>query len=88
MRVKRSLANTMRALRHGMKNLNDVPEPGKDLLTLLGQAVTDSYQRKRSKRARYRPANPDKKPLGAPKLRKLTTQEKQKRCEIQAKLAA
>ena len=34
-------------------------------------AVTDSYQRKKPKRARYRRPNPDKKPLGDPKIRPL-----------------
>ena len=42
------------------------------------RAVTDSYVRKSSKRARYRPPNPDKKPLGNPEIRKLTPQEQKK----------
>jgi hypothetical protein len=33
---------------------------------------------KSSKKARYRPPNPDKKPLGDPKLRKLNDQERKK----------
>lgn len=75
--VKRSLAQTMRALRECLRNLNDLPAPGEDLASQLGDAVTDSYIRKAPKRARYRPPNPDKKPLGDPKLRRLTKQEKQ-----------
>jgi hypothetical protein len=75
--VKRSLAQTMRALRNSMRNLCDTPEPGKDLASRLRDAVTDSYVRKAPKRARYRPPNPDKKPLGDPKLRRLTNKEKQ-----------
>jgi hypothetical protein len=75
---KRSLANTMRALRRCLINLPDVPAPGKDLLTLLRYAVTDSYNRKSSKRARYCPLNPDKKPLGNPKIRTLTLRDKKK----------
>lgn len=75
---KRSLANTMRAIRRCMRDRNELPEPGKDLHTLLAAAVTDSYERKGSKRARYRPANPDKKPLGKPQVRALTAQERKR----------
>ncbi len=74
--AKRSLANTMRALRGCLRNLDEVPPPEQDLLILLQLAVTDSYQRTAKKGARYRPKNPDKKPLGDPEIRKLTPQEK------------
>jgi hypothetical protein len=74
--AKRSLANTMRALRYCLRNLDEVPSPKQDLVVLLRLAVTDSYQRKAKKAARYCPSNPDKKPLGDPELRKLTPQEK------------
>ena len=82
--AKRSLAQTMRALRTCLRNLNGVPEPGQDLQSRLREALTDGYVRKRPKGARYRPANPDKKPLGDPKLRPLTEQEEQKLQEIAA----
>lgn len=85
---KRSLAGTMRALRGAMRNLNEVPGAGKDLLSQLRGAVTDSYQRKGPKAARYRPPNPDKKPLGDPKLRPLDKRERHKLREIEAKPAA
>ena len=86
--TKRSLANTMRALRHCLHHLRDVPEPGHDLLTRLRRAVTDDYVRKSSKKARYRPPNPDKKPLGAPQIRKITLEHK-KQLNAQAhKIAA
>ncbi len=75
--VKRSLAQTVRALRKCLRNLHDSPAPGEDLASRLRDAVTDSYIRKAAKGARYRPANPDKKPLGDPKLRRVTQQEKQ-----------
>ncbi len=83
--AKRSLAQTMRALRRCLRDLQGVPEPGNDLASRLREAVTDSYQRKASKRARYRPPNPDKKPLGDPKIRRLTPQERQdlKRWEVE-----
>ncbi len=54
----------------------------------LGRAATDEYQRQSSKKARYRPANPDKKPLGDPKLRVLTREEKRKMREMDLNLAA
>ena len=75
---KRSLANTMRALRGSLRNLQGRPDAGKDLASQLGKAVTDDYQRTRCKKARYRPPNPDKKPLGDPKIRRLDPEEKQK----------
>ncbi len=86
--AKRSLANAIRALRHCLRNLHSIPESGRDLRTLLAAAVTDNYQRKAAKRARYRPPNPDKKPLGEPKLRKITLQEKKKLHALEEKLAA
>jgi Transposase DDE domain len=73
--AKRSLAKAMRALRGCLRNLRE--SPATDLASQLRDAVTDSYERKTPKRARYRPTNPDKKPLGDPKLRRLTEQEKQ-----------
>lgn len=86
--VKRSLAQTMRALRHCLRNLGDTPGHGKDLPSLLYNAVTDSYQRRRSKRARYCPANPDKKPLGDPRLRRLTAHERKALKQLEARKAA
>ena len=67
----RSLAQTMRALRECLRLPNEVPVPGRDLSTLLREAVTDDYVRQADKRARYRPKNPDKKPLGNPKLQRI-----------------
>ena len=75
---KRSLAHTMRAIRFCLQHLHDVPEPGDDLKSRLRRAVTDTYVRRSSKRARYKPPNPDKKPLGEPKIRRLTSQEMKK----------
>jgi hypothetical protein len=73
---KRSLANTMRAIRFCLHHLHDVPETGDDLRSRLQRAVTDTYVRHSSKAARYRPPNPDKKSLGDPKIRRLSPQEK------------
>ena len=85
--VKRSLAKTMRALRYCLRHLHEVPQPEQDLVSLLRVAVTDSYQRKSSKRARYRPPNPDKKPLGDPQLRRLTLQEQKQLAHLTEKIA-
>lgn len=85
---KRSLASAIRALRRCMRQLDDVPEPGEDLQSQLRAAVTDSYTRKTSKKSRYRPPNPDKKPLGDPKIRRLTRDEKMKLRNHPHKLAA
>lgn len=85
--ARRSLANTMRAIRHCLRHLKDVPQPDEDLQASLRVAVTDGYKRM-SKRARYRPPNPDKKPLGDPKIRKLTSEEKKKLNDFEDKLAA
>ena len=81
--AKRSLAKTMRALRGCLRNLNE--NPGKDLASQLRDAITDSYDRRATKHARYRPPNPDKKPLGDPKLRRLTAQENQKLTRVGAR---
>jgi hypothetical protein len=59
--TKRSLAQTMREIRGCIRMPDALPSHHDDLRTLLRHAVTDSYHRKKPKRARYRPANPDKK---------------------------
>ena len=84
----RSLAGTMRALRWCLRNLREADEPGRALVDRLREAVTDNYQRRSSKRARYRPLNPDKKPLGDPKLRVLTKEDLQMLHEKTLTLAA
>lgn len=73
---KRSLAGTMRALRQSLEDLGRAGEPGPSVTERLGGALIDDYVRTRSKRARYRPPNPDKKPLGDPKLRRLDNEER------------
>ena len=85
---KRSLADTIRALRRCLRRLDRTPAPGEDLTTRLQNAVTDNYQRHSSKKARYRPPNPDKKPLGDPQLRKLNDQERKKLNALAAQKAA
>jgi hypothetical protein len=57
---RRSLANTMRALRYCLRHLDEQPRAGEDLATLLRLAVTDHYQRMSPKRSRHPCSNPDK----------------------------
>lgn len=83
--IKRSLANTIRALRNCLADLNEVPEAGRDLCSQLRQAVTDSYDRPSSKKARHARPNPDKKPLGNPKVRGLNAKEQKKMQQRQQK---
>jgi hypothetical protein len=71
----RSLANTMRALRGSMRNLTRHCGPQDNLFQQLSQAKVQRYRNHTDKRARYRPANPDKKPLGEPTVRKLNATE-------------
>jgi hypothetical protein len=75
---RRSLAQTMRALRTCLREIDDVPKAGEDLISQLAQALIDDYQRTSSKKARYRPPNPDKKPLGAPSINKLDGEQRKK----------
>ena len=74
----RSLANTMRALRKCMRNLHKYSTPTDGLMYQLSKALLQRYQQRTDKRARYRPKNPDKKPLGEPTVRKLNALERQK----------
>jgi Transposase DDE domain len=85
---KRSLASTMRAIRGCLKKLEKTPDPGKDLASMLREAVVDSYQRTSSKKARYRPPNPDKKPLGDPAVRKLNQEENERLKRLECKKTA
>jgi hypothetical protein len=82
----RSLANTMRALRQCMRNLNKYPQPSDGLSYRLSQSLVQKYQNHTGKKARYRPKNPDKKPLGDPEIRKMSLHERRILREIKLKL--
>lgn len=69
---QRSLAKTLRALRRCMRNLNKSIGPKSDVLSDLANALVDRYNNTTDKRARYRPKNPDIKPLGDPKFEQIT----------------
>lgn len=84
----RSLAATMRALRRCLLNLDDQPPAGEDLATLLKHALKDCYHRRSTKRGRHHHPNPDKKPLGNPKLRQLTRKQRRQLNQIPIDVAA
>ena len=84
----RSLTNTMRALRKCLRHLNEYADPSNDLLSQLSEALVQKYQNRTDKKARYRPPNPDKKPLGEPTVRKLNREEREKLAELNARRVA
>jgi hypothetical protein len=84
----RSLADTMRALRKCMRNLDKYVDPGEDLLSQLSAALVQKYKNGTDKKARYRPKNPDKKPIGEPTVRKMSREELEKWRRIPDKIAA
>jgi hypothetical protein len=79
---RRSLAETVQALRWILRTLHEEPEEGEDLVSKLQRAVTDEYERKSSKKPRKRTKNKDKKPLGDPNIRKLNEEERKKLSKI------
>ena len=83
-----SLANALRALRKCMRNLHKRPPPSDNLFSQLANAVVQKYNNRSGKKARYRPQNKDKKPLGNPTIRKLNRQERKKLAAIDHKIAA
>ena len=74
----RSLAKTMRALRKCMRQLHKYSQRDDGLLHALSQALVQRYDNQTDKRSRYRPKNSDKKPLGNPTVRQMTTEEREK----------
>lgn len=84
----RSLAKTLRTLRRGMRNLDKTNGPDNDLLQELSKALVQRYCNRTDKRARYRPKNPDKKPLGDPVIRKITIEEREKLRKLELQVAA
>lgn len=84
----RSLANTMRALRTCLRNLHKYESEDNGLIQQLSRAFVQRYDNKTDKRGRYRPKNPDKKPLGDPTIRKLTAVERETMNQILKNQAA
>ena len=84
----RSLANTMRALRQCMRNLAKYADSTDDLLHRLARARVQKYNNHTHKKARYRPKNPDKKPLGEPVVTPLNRKQQDKLRKINQHIAA
>lgn len=86
----RSLAGTMRAIYDCLDEPHEFPEEGQDLFSRLAAAVKDDYERKRSKKARFRPNVSDKKKkkMMPPEVREITQDEREKLAQIDNKIAA
>lgn len=86
----RSLAGTMRAIYDCLDDLRELAPPQADLFTQLVEAVTDGYKRKRSKKARYRPQQSEKKKkkIKAPEVRSMKNEEQEKLKRMGLKVAA
>lgn len=84
----RSLAKTLRALRRCMRNLDKPITPTSGVLYDLAQALVDRYQNTTDKRARFRPRNSDIKPLGNPKVEKITPEIRKQIEKQSARIAA
>lgn len=84
----RSLASTMRALRKCMRKLSKYADPSNDVLHQLSCALVQKYHNTTDKKARYRPKNPDKKPLGEPTVMKLNREQREKLRKINQQIAA
>ncbi|MFN9136023.1 MAG: hypothetical protein ACK5YE_09300, partial [Planctomyces sp.] len=54
------------------------PAADAGLLRALSDAVVQRYNNRTDKRSRYRPRNPDKKPLGDPNVTKLSAEQLRK----------
>ena len=78
----------MRAIRKSMRHLKEVREGEHDLLEQLREALVQKYENRTDKKARYRPTNKDKKPLGEPQIRAMTDDEREKLRKTLAALAA
>ncbi len=72
---RRSLAQTMRAIRRAIHQPEAIPKFGYDLTSMLQGAVTDGYKRRVSRKARYRP-RPNKTLLKPPLVAKLKENER------------
>ena len=86
--IDRNLAKTMRALRTCLRHLDKHPRAEDSLRQQLSPALVQRYEHHTDKRSRYRPKNPDQKPLGDPEVKKMTTEEREKLREFRQSQAA
>lgn len=78
----RSLAEAVRALRYCMRNPSSRPKNEQPLRNSLQAALVERYTPRADKRSRYRPRNPDKKPLGDPNILPFTQQHRDRLHEL------
>lgn len=67
----RSLAKTIKAIRFCLRNITRWATEGKSLYDRLKNSLVQKYKNATDKRARHRHKNPDKKPLGNPKVQEI-----------------
>ena len=70
-----------------MASPDAIPESGEGLIEQLANAKVQRYKNKTDKKARYRPPNPDRKPLGDPKIRRPDAIERAKLKELDVQIA-
>ena len=85
-----SLAKTMRAIHECLDRLHESVPPSNNLFSQLDSAITDGYQRKASKKARFRPkvSEKKKKKIKPPQLRPIEQDELEKLKQFQVDIAA
>jgi len=77
-----SVAGALDAIRTVIRYYKWRPDPGEDLWTLLGEAVTDDYVRQGSKASRNYPRKKNEKPAGKPVLKKASREQVQDAKEL------
>lgn len=85
---KLSFARSLRAVRTSLSHLSDRPDHLRDLNSLLAEAVTDEYERKAAKAARYRPNKKDKPSCGTPKVSRATVEHRKRLKQMDLQTAA
>ena len=80
----------MRAIYDCLDELREFVSPEADLFHRLAEAVTDSYKRQRSKKARFTPKQSEKKKkkIKPPQVRPIERDEREKLEKIGANVAA
>jgi len=79
-----SVAGALDAIRTVMRYYKWRPDPGEDLWTLLGEAITDDYVRRSSKASRNYPRKKNEKPAGKPVLKRATREQVKHAKELKA----
>jgi len=79
-----SVAGALDAIRTVMRYYKWRPDPGEDLWSLLGEAITDNYVRRSSKASRNYPRKKNEKPAGKPVLKRATREQVKDAKELRA----